>query len=292
MYSLINDSILNEENIKQIAEMQTKYDSEKKEAENQTLHQQNAIKTLELENNAEKIKVKNQTIFILVGAIVIVLVIVLWQISLARIKKQKRELETEKKLQQDRERISRDLHDNVGGQLSYVLFSLEGDEEAAADKRKEKSASLAAAVRSVTGSLRETIWALNQENLTLKDLSDKLKLYTRNIFSYTDIKIRFEETIEKDEALSPSFALNLFRICQEIINNVFKHARATELHVSITRNEKTTVVITDNGVGFEAANSKKENFGMANLKKRADEIGAVLTLVSTPGHGTQITLVV
>ncbi|MEO8761592.1 MAG: tetratricopeptide repeat protein [Bacteroidia bacterium] len=292
LFSQIKDSILNEESTKQIAEMQTKYETEKKENENQLLQQENSIKTLEIENNNGKIKTRNQTIFILIAVIIVVLIIVLWQISLVRIKKQKRELETEKKLQQDRERISRDLHDNVGGQLSYVLFSLEGKEESSSEKRLEKSVNLASALRGVTGNLRETIWALNQEKLTLKDLYDKLKLYTRNIFSYTNIKIQFNESIEKDELLNPAFALNLFRICQEIINNVFKHANASELYISVSRDTKTTIIIKDNGVGFLKIGSQNESYGFSNLKKRAEEINATLDIESKEGKGTIITVVV
>ncbi|MEO8761831.1 MAG: sensor histidine kinase [Bacteroidia bacterium] len=289
---LLQDSIYNETSSKQVAEVQIKYESEKKENENRLLQQQNAIKSLEIENNTEKIKIKNQTIFLLIGAILIAVVLVFWQISLARIKKQKRELETEKKLQLDRERISRDLHDNVGGQLSYVLFSLEAKEDISAEKRKEKAINLAGALRSVTGNLRETIWALNKEKLSLKDLSDKLKIYTRNIFSYTDIKIKFEEHIEQDTELNPAFALNLFRICQEIINNAFKHAQASELIISISRNENIKIVIADNGVGFSETELKQSGFGMDNLKNRAKEINASLNIISKPANGTSISLIV
>jgi signal transduction histidine kinase len=284
-FSSITDSIYSETSAIEIANAEKRYESEKKENENKLLQQQNNIKTLENEKN-------KQTIFILIACISIATIIVLWQISLARIKKQKRALEIEKKLQQDRERISRDLHDNVGGQLSYVMFSLEGNEENTSDKRKEKAHNLANALRSVTGNLRETIWALNQEKLTVQDISDKLKTYTRNIFAYSDTKIKFEDHIENDETLNPAFALNLFRICQEVINNVFKHAKASELIITIAKDKKTTIVITDNGIGFSKELASVESFGLTNLKVRADEINATLIINSETDKGTKITLVV
>lgn len=285
LFTVLQDSLFNEMSVKQVAETQIKYETEKKEAENKLLQQQNSIKTLENDKN-------KQTIFILIACIVIATIIVLWQISLARIKKQKRALETEKKLQQDRERISRDLHDNVGGQLSYVMFSLEANEEKSEQKRKEKAHNLANALRSVTSNLRETIWALNQEKLTVQNISDKLKVYTRNIFSYSSINIKFDEVIEKDEALNPAFALNFFRICQEVINNVFKHAHASELTITIVKKEKLTVTIADNGIGFTEESPHKESFGLSNLKIRADEINASLIIHSQPNQGTTVTLVV
>lgn len=285
LFTLLQDSLFNEISMKHVAETQIKYETEKKEAENKMLQQQNSIKTLENDKN-------KQTIFILIACIFIATIIVLWQISLARVKKQKRALETEKKLQQDRERISRDLHDNVGGQLSYVMFSLEANEENTPEKRKEKAHNLANALRSVTGNLRETIWALNQEKLTVQNISDKLKVYARNIFAYSSTNIRFDEVIEKDEPLNPAFALNFFRICQEIINNVFKHAQASELRITIIKKEKLEVIIVDNGIGFNAESSHKESFGLSNLKTRADEINASLTIYRQPNKGTTVTLVV
>jgi signal transduction histidine kinase len=140
--------------------------------------------------------------------------------------------------------------------------------------------------------LRETIWALNQEKLTVQDISDKLKTYTRNIFAYSDTKIKFEDHIENDETLNPAFALNLFRICQEVINNVFKHAKASELIITIAKDKKTTIVITDNGIGFSKELASVESFGLTNLKVRADEINATLIINSETDKGTKITLVV
>jgi signal transduction histidine kinase len=292
LFIQLNDSIINEEATQQVAEMQTKYETEKKENENRVLQQQNAISTLELENSNEKLKIRNQTIFILIAVMVIVLVIVFWQISLARIRKQKRELETEKKLQQDRERISRDLHDTVGGQLSYVLFSLEGKEGATIEERQARAAGLASAVRSVTGNLRETIWALNQEKLTLQDLSDKLKLYTRNMFAFTNVKVRFEEDVTHNEPLNPAAALNLYRICQEAVNNIFKHAKAGEVRIFISDREKNKVQVSDDGVGFLIGEAGDSTYGMASLKRRAEEIGGNLTIKSMPGKGTTIEVIV
>jgi signal transduction histidine kinase len=151
---------------------------------------------------------------------------------------------------------------------------------------------LANALRSVTSNLRETIWALNQEKLTVQDISDKLKTYARNIFAYSDTKIKFEDHIENDETLNPAFALNLFRICQEVINNVFKHAKASELTIIITKNKTTTIVITDNGVGFTKELASMESYGLTNLKVRADEINATLSIESEIHKGTKISIIV
>lgn len=284
LFSDARDSLRSKESIVSTTDARTKYETEKKEIENKLLLQQNTNKTLENEK-------KQQTIFLLIAVIMVVVVIVFWQMSLLRIKKQKQELEAERKLQQDRERISRDLHDNVGGQLSYVMFSLEAKEEPTPEKRVEKAHLLANALRGVTGNLRETIWALNQEKLTVQDISDKLKVYTRNIFAYSSTKIKFEEHINYDSPLEPAFALHVFRICQEAINNVFKHANANELKITISKQNQITITIHDNGRGF-MKEQESNSYGLANLQNRAKDIGGVLNISSEINKGTTVTLVV
>jgi signal transduction histidine kinase len=284
-FVVLRDSVFKLETASKIADYKVLYETEKKEKENELLKKQNNIKTLENDKN-------KQTIFSLIASILIITIIILWQVSLLRIKKQKRLLETEKKLQSDRERISRDLHDNVGGQLSYVMFSLEANEENSIEKRKEKAITLANALRSVTGNLRETIWTLNSEKLSIQEVSDKLKTYTRTIFNYTSTKIKFEENITQNELLNPALALNIFRFCQEAINNVFKHAQASELTISITQNEKTRISIKDNGIGFETTLNTNNSFGLSNLKARAQESNAIVNIESKKNEGTTITLIV
>lgn len=285
LYTQLRDSLYNENNTKQVSDIQIKYETEKKEADNKLLKQENAIATLQNQKN-------KQTIFLLLAGILVTVVIVFWQLSLARIKKQKRELEAERKLQQDRERISRDLHDNVGGQLSYVMFSLEAEEETTPEKRQQKANNLANALRGVTGNLRETIWALNQQSLTIQDISDKLKLYARNIFSYSNTKIKFEENISGNKLIPPTIALNIFRISQEIINNCFKHAKASEVLIKISDETGVTISIHDNGIGFKTETAVGESFGLNNLSKRANEINGELKIVSAPDKGTTVTLIV
>ena len=282
----LKDSVFKIETAKKIADYRTLYETEKKEKENILLNEKNKVNQLQIDS-------KNKTIIGLLICLLLFIIIVFWRISVINLKKKERLLEAQQKLQIERERISRDLHDNVGGQLSYVLFSLEANEETTAEKRKEKSTDLASSIRSITRNLRETIWALNQEKLFLKNLSDKLKIYTRNIFTYTNTQIRFKETIENDSELNPAFALSLFRICQEAVNNAFKHANATELVISIERKEKITIIISDNGIGFDRNNvNEVEHYGLANLLTRSKEINATINIESAVNNGCKVTLVV
>jgi signal transduction histidine kinase len=281
----LRDSIFKLETSSKIADYKVQYETEKKEKENKLLQQQNNIKTLE--NDKSK-----QTIFILIACIIIAFIVLFWQLSLARIKKQKRLLETEKKLQNDRERISRDLHDNVGGQLSYVMFSLEANEENSSEKRKEKAITLANELRSITSNLRETIWALNQDRLNIQSISDKLKLYGQTLFTYSNTKLKFEETIEDNQDLNPAIALNIFRMCQEILNNILKHAKASEIKISFVKNKRLSITIADNGCGFLVDDNQNNGYGLKTLKARADEINATIEINSELTKGTRFQLLV
>ena len=284
-FVILRDSVFKTETATKIADYKVLYETEKKETQNKLLQQEISLKQ-------SKIDARNKTIIgLLIGVALIVLLIV-WRLNVIKLKKKLIEIENEKKLQQDRERISRDLHDNVGGQLSYVMFSLEGSEELTKEKRMDKNHQLANALRDVTGNLRETIWALNKEELSLQDIADKLKLYARNMFAYSSTKLKFDESIEEDKPLNPVFALTIFRICQEIINNVFKHAQSTELIISISKKENIQITIADNGIGFISNASDNNSFGLNNIQTRANEINAKLTITSEINKGTSVTFIV
>jgi signal transduction histidine kinase len=106
-------------------------------------------------------------------------------------------------------------------------------------------------------------------------------------------KIIFEEHFKIDKALNPAFALNLFRICQETINNAFKHANATEIYVSVEQREKIIITISDNGVGFNKDNLQENNqYGLTNLFSRAKAINASINIESAINQGCKITIVV
>ncbi len=284
-YAELKNNIYNEQSSNGIAEAEKKYQVAKKEAENKILQNENEIKTLQNEKNTH-------IIYLLVALFFVLLLIIFWQISLSRIKKQKQILETEIQLNRDRERISRDLHDSVGGQLSYVVLALEADENIDKLIRQEKAKELASSLRNVTSNLRETIWALNNDKLTITNFSDKLKQYTKNCFTYTSTKINILENIEDDKELNPSLALNLFRICQESVNNAFKYAQGSEFSIIIESGKTIKIILQDNGVGFDITNKKEDSYGLQNLLSRAKEINAQINIQSQVTIGTTITIVV
>jgi signal transduction histidine kinase len=228
----------------------------------------------------------------LVISILLIILIVLWRINAINLRKKEQALLAAQKMQKEKERISRDLHDNVGGQLSYVLYSMDGVNIEDKEKRSAVISDINESVRSVISNLRETIWAINDEAISVNDFSDKLKVYVRSMFRNTGTKIIFNEKIENNIQLNSFVGLNLYRICQEIINNAFKHAQATELNITIASDDRVTIGISDNGVGFELNEDKENSFGLTNIKSRAAETKISLDVKTKPGAGTSYVLIV
>lgn len=240
-------------------------------------------------------KDKLNQLFLLVVIVVFLLcaVLGLWLLNRMRLRKKQAELQAIQQLQKDKERIARDLHDNVGGQLSYIIYSLDGINDENKEKRSEVTDSINQSVRSVIGSLRETIWAISDANISIQDFSDKLKVFARNLFKHSSTKIHFTENIKIQRELNALLSLNLYRICQEILNNAFKYANAANVVIDIkSEKEKLCITISDNGVGFNTTHESKERYGLQNITKRADEFGILLTLETEINKGTKYELIV
>lgn len=203
-----------------------------------------------------------------------------------------KELRALQAVQQEKERIARDLHDNVGGQLSYVLYTLEGKSTQDLNTHAELSDTIQTTIKNVIGNLRETIWAINGESVAIDDFSDKLKVYARNMFRYTSTQIIFTENISANNSINSVTGLNLFRICQEIIHNTFKHANANTIKIHIDSGEKLIITINDDGVGFDSELNDSNGFGLKNIQARATDINAFLVFSSKLGEGVYYKIVV
>lgn len=273
------DSVLQAEKAVNIAKYEILYETEKKEQENKFLQQENELNRL--------------VIMIVTTVLLLIIVVGLWIFNRNNLKKKQHELLMLQKLQNEKERIARDLHDNVGGQLSYIIYSLDGINDEDKEKRMEVTESINQSVRSVISSLRETIWAISDANIIVQDFSDKLKLFARTLFKHSNTEIYFNESIKTKRELNALIALNLYRICQEILNNAFKYANATEVKIEVQcEEEKMLIAISDNGVGFDLNTENNEGYGLQNIKNRAVEFGIALTLETQLKKGTKYRLLV
>ena len=195
----------------------------------------------------------------------------------------------------ERERISRDLHDNVGSQLSVITSNLDNIGYLAGKNilTVDKIEIVNEFVREAIQSLRDTIWVTHQETISLVEFRARVQEYIHKYYQSLEtcqIMVNFEEIHTN---LSSSQALNLFRIIQEALNNAQKYAQASHISIHFKLIEQYFILtITDNGIGFDVDNKEKGlHFGLLNMEKRAKEIEGKLNILSEKGIGTKVEVV-
>ncbi len=287
-YSVLKDEIINEENLKNIAELEALYEDEKKEKQIVELEKEKALQELTIQ--------KNRVLQYGLGASLFLLIIAgfLWQ---SKVKQRElaykvEQLEVDKKIQTERERISRDLHDNVGAQLINIISGLDLFDRYR-EKEKEDQAlrvlgSLKDEAQTSIGQLRDTIWALKSEENTPASLIEHLNTYLQKVESISELQVTTSIDSLAELDLTPSQSLNIFRIIQEATQNIIKHAGASEVKlVAETDSRYAVVTITDNGT-FKAG-GEGTNSGLANMKKRARDIGGDVEIEPSDA-GTSVVL--
>lgn len=273
------DSVFNAETARQTAEYQTLYQTTLKEKENMAL-------TLQIETEARQRK--NMLLFFSITFVLLIIIFVLGyrQYNL------KKKVELEKKMQAERERISRELHDNIGTKLSQVASTLDwvnsSSQPISEIEKKLLLGNGLVATKEVIHDLRESIWALKKPSITFTEFSDKLKGSLAHIAKPASQSIIFNEQLN-GTTLNPEEALDLLRICQEAINNSLKHSRCEKIEVSLNSDgSHYQIIIHDDGVGFDTAKQQTGHYGLDNMHFRAKQIGAQLEIDSVLDKGTFI----
>jgi signal transduction histidine kinase len=201
-------------------------------------------------------------------------------------------MEVENKLRNERERISRDLHDHVGSQLANIMSGLSLADKYNQIDNKEKSSSLMNSLRGdaevTIKQLRDTIWALNQKSLNLKSFRDHLQEYFKNQTAINEsLTLSYQVEGKETTVLSSTQALNVFRIIQEASQNTLKYAQATNLDIKLhQKNGHLIVHIKDDGSFKGNQSSFNGGYGFGNMKKRSEELGGDISVRTE--NGTEI----
>lgn len=229
-----------------------------------------------------------------VTVIIIVFVSVIRHWAQRRLKEQIRKMEIENRLRNERERISRDLHDHVGAQLANIMSGLSLVDKYNEFDEKKKAEELVSSLRGdaqiTIKQLRETIWALNQSELTVPKFVEHMKLYfkTQSALNAT-VGVSIYNKANDEAQLSSAQALNLFRIIQEAAQNTLKYAEATSLSIHFSqKGRQMELCIKDNGTFKSDNNSFNGGYGLKNMKKRAKDINADIELDTTQGTEIRI----
>ena len=294
LHSMAQDSLFNTRVTKEIAEIQEKYNTVEREKEISKQKEQ-------LLKNELEIKTKN-TYALLLGAGLLVFGI----ISFALYKRQQhkrreyktklklKEAQTYSKLQDQRLHISRDLHDNIGSQLTFIISSIDNLKfltDASNEKLRNKLTEINQFAGSTISQLRDTIWAMNKNEITYEDFHGRvLSLIEKAKASSNNIQFKFNSTIDNTFIFSSVKGINVFRIIQEAINNTLKYAEATEVSIEIYENDTEVFMeIKDNGKGFDM-NTVSIGNGLENMQQRVKELDGAISIFSEINKGTTINL--
>ena len=204
-------------------------------------------------------------------------------------------IETQNKLQEQRLRISRDLHDNIGSQLTFIISTIDNLKYGLKNQDEKiinKLTSLSGFTKETIAELRDTIWAMNKDEISFEDLKIRISNFIENAqIASSGIDFEFNcQDVFAPVSLSSVEGINSYRIIQESINNALKHAKATKVSVEVLcQNQFIEIIIKDNGIGFNEATTNLGN-GLSNLKKRAKELNGEILVTSQLKEGTTVVL--
>jgi len=295
----ITQEVFSNDNVKQIAGYEIRYETAKKEK----LLAENKAKLLQ--NQAET----RQKNYLLIGVSIFLLFAILIGLLIFRQQKLKHSqleqehklktaiahIETQNKLQEQRLSISRDLHDNIGAQLTFIISSVENIKYAfnISDlKLGGKLENISSFAKSTIVELRDTIWAMNNNAIVFEDLRSRILNFIEKAKDATDT-IAFKFSIDENLSamkLSSIAGMNIYRTIQEAVNNAVKYSEADEIAITVSQSEnKINIAITDNGIGFDIQAIEKGN-GLQNMQKRIADIEGTISITSHPTKGTQIAI--
>jgi ligand-binding sensor domain-containing protein/signal transduction histidine kinase len=202
-------------------------------------------------------------------------------------------IESEKEIekQQIRNRISADLHDEIGSNLSSIILlsSLVNNNLLLNKNEKKYITEIHSAAKISAEAIRDIVWFINPATDQIENLVTKMLKISNTML----VNIKYEiikSNIESTERLHPNVKRNIFYIYKEILNNIVKHSHATFVKINISRENKIFCFsVEDNGIGFDL-NTKKDGNGLKNLKYRASQINCNLQIFTKKKVGTKITL--
>ena len=299
-YALLNtaikDSLLNTERSKQIAEYETRFETARKENENLELRNDQALHLAAI--------TRQRLLISVLGALFVMVLMGGIGFAVWRRQREKQKLQAvlieqkEERLrsiiaaqENERREIARDLHDGAVQTLTGIKMRLQRwlNQAQLDDDLKQGLVKTVADMDHASHDLRAISHRMMPRALNEGGLAPAIDDMLHNVLDPAEVqwtldiflppKSRFEEHVE----------VAIFRIAQELVNNILKHAKATQVGVQLSMaGEKLQLMVEDNGQGFDATALEKSGIGLLNIRSRAEAIGANIEFESAPGQGTLV----
>ncbi len=195
--------------------------------------------------------------------------------------------------EEERRRIARDMHDQFGEQLTALglrVSRLKAACEHYAELREGIEA-LEAITQHLDDDVEQLVWQLRPTALDDLGLYAALSNYVRDWSDRTHVAAGIHASGEWHNRLRSEIETTVYRIAQEALNNIAKHARATRVDIILDRRpDGVVLIVEDNGIGFDPADPERHGFGLVGIRERAALVGAAVEIESAPGQGTTILL--
>jgi signal transduction histidine kinase len=226
-----------------------------------------------------------------------------WFDTRRRMRRKLERLERQRALEHERARIARDIHDDLGAQLTHITMlselawgEIQNPPRAVAYLKRVNHIG-----RELTRSMDEIVWAVNPKHDTLESLASYLENFALDFLGSAGVRCRLNLPLQFPAwPLSSELRHNVFLAFREALNNAVKHALASEVQLTLTLQDSGfELVIQDNGRGFNPElqnqtapppnNRPASGNGLLNMEKRLADVGGSFRLESAPGQGTKIT---
>jgi signal transduction histidine kinase len=294
-YKQLRDEVYTSERAAQLAEMRTIYDTEKKEEENKAL----------IRDNEQKERQKKRiiaTAFAALAGVVVILVFVyqsrknkaeaLYQAQL--VKERERGLAAVfEGIEEERKRIAKDLHDGIGQQMSGLRMNWEALKERIVQTLPEEGNrmdKLTAVLDDSAKELRSLSHQMMPRAIEENGLLPALEEMLEKSLGESPIRYRLEHFQVEGKRFHEKIEVGLYRIAQELVNNVVKHSHASELSVQLYKSKEFLILmVEDNGKGFEHA-ARQDGIGLTNIASRLNTVNGEVQWEPGPSSGTVATI--
>jgi two-component system NarL family sensor kinase len=293
LYDREKSDFINTERSAQVSNLKIAYETEQKEQQIQLLNQEKEISALKIKEQQQGITQRNQLLW-LTGIVLITTIMSAWfwikQLRLKhRLKQEAGIKETE---QIERSRIAKDIHDELGSGLSKInlLSTVISRNTALSQEAQANIISIQNITRSIIGNMHHLIWALGPEDTTLSGLIIDMREYTSDYLEDfpTEIRYRIPAHIPRHLITKKSHhALSM--VVKECINNIVKHAHASEITFEVEVGNTLRICIADNGTGMDNTRKHQGN-GLRNMHDRITALGGSLRVEAGHERGTSIIL--
>ncbi|WP_228409718.1 sensor histidine kinase [Chryseobacterium sp. T16E-39] len=192
-----------------------------------------------------------------------------------------KELEKQKSIEQERERISHDMHDDLGAGISALKLQAEFLKQKAEDgDLKNDIDELLKTSEEMNVSMREMLWNLNSGNDTVGNFVSYSKIYAENFLKKASVKLSIrDQDVISHTPVSAELRRNMFLCLKESLNNTYKHSQANLIEISFLQNNgEFTMEISDNGIGI--SKEMPEGNGLRNMRRRMKELNGEFQIIS------------